>query len=673
MAPDALTIDSRPLTRPDPATGELAGILHQHLIGELVVHPGADEDVWRLFLTLLTSSPDHLRSQGGIARVWATTGGRSIDIRELDYAEILREKDTGPIATWDRIIANGLRRDVIELDDDTLRELAEMAADAERLAEMTRRVEGQVTRPGEMHAHATVLRRVLSRILDFVTERDPERLRVILDNIARALCGLSDTFLSALIAPPAGGAQPAAGSDFVRDIAGRMDPGMIAGLTARSVVAHRGATARLADVLRTLVPEPEARQTVLSLARADLDQHPLSAVPGFEEIWTRVSELLASDSDDAFHSHSYDHELTSVHAQAAEMGQIADDPPERVAAWLKTVGDSVLRSLDVQLLIDMLQVETEPERWREVARLAIAHLNDLVLVGDFGSARLLLEALRAQKASAQDQYRESWVIGSIDTLVADQLLGHLRTHLQTITNDEFEEVARLGRAVGPSLIAPLAEAIASETRPRVRQRLTEMLLGYGAEGRSSVDHLMHSSNAGVRRTAVQLLRQFGGSDAVPSLAALLDDDEVHVRREAVRAILMLGSDRGYAVLESALVSDNLRARDAVMHELTTLRDGRATPLFCYIIDHTDHRGATADLYLTAIARLGSLGGPAAIDALKSVLYRGEWWAPRRTARLREAAASALAKIGSPEARGVLGEAAAGGPRGVRAAARKATA
>jgi hypothetical protein len=179
------------------------------------------------------------------------------------------------------------------------------------------------------------------------------------------------------------------------------------------------------------------------------------------------------------------------------------------------------------------RVETEPgsgATWRG----HISYLDDLVHIGDFDSARQLLEALRGQQATATDPYRVSWVIGSIDTLLADQLLGHLKTHLQTITKEEFDDVMRLGRSVGPSLIMPLAEAISSEARPRVRQRLTEMLLGYGADGRASVDQLMRSSNAGVRRTMVQLLRQFGDDERLPDLTAMLADDEANVCREAVR-------------------------------------------------------------------------------------------------------------------------------------------
>jgi hypothetical protein len=55
--------------------------------------------------------------------------------------------------------------------------------------------------------------------------------------------------------------------------------------------------------------------------------------------------------------------------------------------------------------------------------------------------------------------------------------------------------------------------------------------------------------------------------------------------------------------------------------------------------------------------------------LKAVLYQGSWWAPFRTAALRQAAATALRRVGGPEAAAVLEEAAARGPRGVRSVAR----
>ena len=77
--------------------------------------------------------------------------------------------------------------------------------------------------------------------------------------------------------------------------------------------------------------------------------------------------------------------------------------------------------------------------------------------------------------------------------------------------------------------------------------------------------------------------------------------------------------------------------------------------------------------MASIEALGVAGGAESIDALKFVLYQGSWTAPIETRRLRAAAASALRRIGSPQALEVLREASERAPRGVRMAAREALA
>jgi HEAT repeat protein len=125
-------------------------------------------------------------------------------------------------------------------------------------------------------------------------------------------------------------------------------------------------------------------------------------------------------------------------------------------------------------------------------------------------------------------------------------------------------------------------------------------------------------------------------------------------------------------LRQALTSSNTRTRDAIMQVLIATRDERAAPLFVYILEHCDHRGRLAAMYLAAVETLGKLGGGSStVDALRRVLYRGDWWAPVRTRRLRRAAAEALVECGSTEARDALERAAGDGPRRVRRLARAA--
>src|SRR5712692_10851020 len=42
VTPGSLLLDGRAPGRADPAISELAALLHQHLVGELTVHPGGD-------------------------------------------------------------------------------------------------------------------------------------------------------------------------------------------------------------------------------------------------------------------------------------------------------------------------------------------------------------------------------------------------------------------------------------------------------------------------------------------------------------------------------------------------------------------------------------------------------------------------------------------------------
>ena len=53
VLPDGLLQDGRAPGRPDPSLGELATILHHHLVGEMTINPGGDREAWRRFLMLL--------------------------------------------------------------------------------------------------------------------------------------------------------------------------------------------------------------------------------------------------------------------------------------------------------------------------------------------------------------------------------------------------------------------------------------------------------------------------------------------------------------------------------------------------------------------------------------------------------------------------------------------
>jgi len=666
VLPESLLLDERALARPESAVGELATLLHSHLIGQLTVNPGGDAEAWRSFLLLLARTPESIRTDGGISRVWATMAGRHVELREIDYSEVLRERTGGESAVWDKVLANCLQGMAFDLDEAAVKELLGIAGDADRLADLMAAVEEGASDSGGVGAKTTALMRMLRGIIDAVSKADPDRLEPVLGNMASAVGRLSAEMLMGLLEQR----EVDEGPQLMNAVVSRMTDGAIARFVARNVIEESTATDRLAVAFQSLVQDAEQRPRLLTLAHEDVKASPLGSTEGFESVWNHVAgKLLTSYSDKPFVGNEYARELSGARTQAIEVEQVNDDPPERISAWLSTVATTQLRALDLTLLLDLLRIEPDDAKWGEMMTPVVRLLEDLLLVGDFDAAVQLIEVLVGEGRTGATTGRRQHAITAIDMLIAGTMMRHITTHLATIDAAQFERVKAMCVSLGEVLVRPLAETLSVEERPRTRERLASILLAFGPAGRRTVERLKSSPNAAVRRTAILLMRQFGGSEALPDLTELLDDNEPQVQREAVRAILNVGTDAAYQILQQALASGTERSREAIMQSISLVRDERATPLFGYIVRNIDHRGPLAPVYLRAIESLGVLKDPEGVVPLKEALYKGEWWAPRRSAVLRGAAAAALARIGTSEAIAVLQEAAAAGKRGVRNAAK----
>jgi HEAT repeat protein len=667
VLPDSLLLDERAPARPEGALTELAALLHSHLIGQLTVHPGGDVEAWRMFLLLLGRTPESVRTDGGIARVWTTMAGRHLELREIDYTEVLRERAGGQHAVWDRVVVNCLQGNAFELDDAAISDLISLAGNADQLSDLMSTVESKMETAGGIGAKTAAVIRMIRGIVDVVSKHAPDRVEPVLQNMAAAVGHFSPEMLLALLEKRRSADE---GGQVVQAVASRMSEGTIAAFVSRQVIAQSSPTDRVAQAFQALVRDPDQQERLLSLARTNVAASPLGSTEGFEDVWNHVAQkLLTSYTDESYVSEDYGRELSGARTQAVDVERVSDDPPERVSAWLGTIATSALRSLDLQLFLDLLRIEEDDERWGELMTPVVSLLEDLLLVGDFDAAADLLSIVVREASGAGSKAHRQDATIAIDMLVGGSMMRHIVTHLATVDEPQFERIKTLCVSLGEVLVRPLAEALSVESRPRTRQRLTAILLAFGAVARRTIERLKNSQNPAVRRTAIQMMREFGGSDALPDLTELLDDNEPQVQREAVRAILNIGTEAADKSLEQALTTGTLQSRDAIMQSIGTVRDERATPLFAYIIEHVDHRGPLKSVYLSAIESLGALKDPGGIAPLKDALKKGEWWAPRRTAALRHAAAAALGRIGTPEAIAALEDAIAAGSRGMRAAAR----
>ncbi len=676
VLPDTLLVDGRGLPRPDAAVAELAELLHQHLVGELTLTASPGAAAWHMLLSLLARAPEDVRAEGGIARAWEAAGGGPVTITEIDYAEVLRERGASQAdtASWEAIITACLSGDLGPLDDETLAALVEIAGDRERLAAFLLRLEER-SRASDTPptGQKQSLLRLLHGLANYAATAHPDAFDTVMTNMAAASIRLTpDTMLALLTDPPP--PRPAAETVPPVDVGGelqsRISDEMLGEFIAGNVARDRRATGRLAEAFHALAPEEPRRQDVLALAGEQAGQSAFGSDPQFESLWANAMSMLMSYSDTEYVPEDYGRELDYVRTRAVDVEAIADDPPDRIAAWVATVASDDVRALDQQMLLDLLRIEDRPAPWASMLDVALGRLEQFVLVGDLGRANELVGTI-AGIASNGNAFAPAARDG-LSRLTSGPMVPHLVLFMRQAAEAEMPALMTFCQGVGPSLVQPLADALGQEEHRLSVRRIKDVLIGFGPASANAARALGASPNPAVRRAAVDVLRAVAGADALAEFRALLADPDPQVQREALRAILHVGTNEAYAILEDALKNGEPGTRDAIVHSIGALRDERAAPLLVHILSHSGRAGALEPVYVSAIEALGRTGVDAgAVAALTAVLHRRDWWAPGRTTRLRQAAARALRAMDTPAADEALRDAATRGGRGVRAAAETA--
>ncbi len=677
VLPDALLVEGRAFAKPDAAASELAALLHQQLIGEMTLHGTLDNDQWHAFLSLLAKSPEDARAIGGVAKAWATSGEQAIALKEIDYAEVLRERaGSGESASWDRILATlGEEQSGAAGRPAGMAGMLEVAEDSERLAQFAERLQahGRTSGDDSIQQRKSLLE-LMHGLANYAAERQPDQLDAVLNRMAGAAAQMAPDMLLTLITDPPPLQPPgttAPRMDLGGELQSRLTDEMLTKFLVDNVVTDRGASNRLAAAFQTLVPDTERQQSILAAATEQAAAL-FGQDPQFESVWSSSTEMLMSYSDAQYVSDDYARELTSARTEAVNVDKVGDDPPVRIRAWVSTVSNEEVRALDQRLLLDLLTIEARPDAWSGVLDQAVGSVDQLVLVGDLALAAQLVDAV-VDTSQASSPFAAAAATG-VARLVEGPLVRHLTLFLRQATEAEVTLATQICRTIGPTLVEPLADALAAEDNARTVRLLRDILIGFGTAARQYADELRTSPNPAVRRAAIDLLRALGGEAALPDLRGLLDDDDPQVQREALRAIVQIGSNEAYGALEQALKSGKPHTRDAIMQALGSLRDERAAPLFVHLLTHSGYTGSLEGDYLSTIESLGRVANDErSVATLKDILHRGEWYAPGRTARIRSAAARALRGISLPSAERALTEAATGGSGGVKRAAKAALA
>ena len=337
--------------------------------------------------------------------------------------------------------------------------------DPAKLEQMMETLELTASRsPQGVELQTAALLNIVRGLVDYVGRTEPQQLNTIFEQFGNGARHLSVEAMIALLAERKRPEAMAGSVNVVSALIESMNDESVAGFVADSVVAERGASERLAHAFRSLVPEFDRQRQLLALAREEVAASDMAREQDQEEfkgLWNGVEQMLTSYTDARYVSEDYARELSHARTLPVDVERVSDDPPERIAAWLATVSDAALRSLDQDLLTDLAAHRDRPvalarrrrhgrharrrPRARRPLRSGVAPDRDGHRAGHIRVRSGARTRPRRSSGSRTGRSSSTW-----------------RRTCARPTTSSYERFKRICHAIGPSIIAPLAEVLATE-------------------------------------------------------------------------------------------------------------------------------------------------------------------------------------------------------------------
>jgi HEAT repeat protein len=653
VTPQSLLIDGTALDHTDPIVAECARTLYELDILQLSFISPSSDPVIRKLLGSLTIERTERRTRGGPASIWAEHGASSIVVEQIDYRELLeREGDPGPARRdqmWQSIVRSIVagRRTFTEGEQSRLLEIAHDAAAVGELADDCRQAYCSSDGSPLLTTQAATVLAVYRHLAATVRVLEPERADEVLNKFALATSSLEPALALEVLQ-----AQDAA--DELQPITAALkrafDEQQVALLLARAMARAGGATRRLAQILDTLAPDEERRERVLKMADKLLTERDFGATRPLADIRASLEELLLKYDESPYVSDAYRQSMNTASDRATEMA--ARDLPPELGEWVATLGHDNVRHLSGQLLIDLMNLETDDARAAELAGDMSTFAQEVLIAGAYEEACRMVAALRAAMRRpapiAPDALRDA-----LQRVAHSEALREVVTMLGEIGAAQLAHVTALCRHLGPKSARALMGVLHLEHGGAQGDRAADILVSLGPEAIAEIGQGIDDKRWWIQRNLAQVLGRIGTAAAVPPLQVLLKKADARVLPTVLKGLSRIDDPAAARAIHTVLRAVNGHAREVVVATLVGLRDLRVVPMIARIIDESDVLGRDFDLVLQSLDAIASFKDDRAVRPITTAAGKRRWLAPRRTRRMRERAVHALAAIGSRAALNAL--------------------
>lgn len=314
-----------------------------------------------------------------------------------------------------------------------------------------------------------------------------------------------------------------------------------------------------------------------------------------------------------------------------------------------------------------------PKRQTEILRIMRQLLPAYLSGGDLHSASTILielnNILELHEILGESQKREAQEIFAelSEPAVLNQLLKSLEDGSIDPSGDELSIFLRYLR---PGALAPLIRATETTRLPALQQRLRGAIEGLAREHPEILTDLVRDADEVVVLGAARLAGQIALTSAVPAVALLLRHASSAVRKAGVEALVSIKSGAALDALQSAFEDSDREVRIAAARGIGSLRYQPARAKLENVLQSKIVRDADLTEKIAFFEAFGAVANADSVAMLDRMLNGKKLFA-KQPPELRACAAMALGKVGSPQSKQALQQAADDGNAMVRNAVQKA--
>jgi HEAT repeat protein len=456
--------------------------------------------------------------------------------------------------------------------------------------------------------------------------------------------------------------DPKATTQIVRGLAAAFDDTKVAQLLATALAIDGQASDRLATIFNTIAPDEERKERVMTLTRTLLSETDFGKAGQFQTLWSSMEELLVSYNDKPFVSDTYRSALDGVGGRAEKMATV-ELPPE-LPEWMTSLGQDSVRGLSVQLLIDLMTIETDAKRAAEIAEDMAALAEDLLMAGAYDDAKAVVAALTARASSPNAMGRDA-CRQVLDRLGDSLAMRDTVSLIGDVDDAGWDNISAIITKIGPPTVGALIPAVVVEKDTVASRRVSATLISFGKTAVSRLAPLVSDDRWYAQLAGANILGAIASPEAVPLLQPLLRKTDPRVAQAAVAALGKIDDPAAARAVQTVLRAATGQLRSAVMQALVADRDPRVVPMLARVIAESEPLGKDHDVVIETVDALATVGSDAAMPTLVNVAKLKKFFGGKKVRALKEHAVGAMITIGGTKATTAMDQLAQSGDRGLK--------